>query len=470
MLASGLSLKRIERAGIFTALTRLVRSKLLYILFGIFMAIACVIRFWVAPLSASPDVAQFWAFARVFQLEGLNFYHYAEATADIFPYKLWGYVYPPFWLFVLRVCLWAVPGAYATETTVDTTWRLAIKTPIILSDLAIGFLLFWAVPGSRRKKLIFASLWLFHPTAWYESAIFGQFDALAAAFLIASLIMVVKQRDGLAFVFAGLALTIKQHAFILIAGLLAVDFHLYRWSSMVRKGIILTAPFAALSIPFLMNGNLTSYLHSVFFPAQSVGYQYPLNYACSGTGSLLTYLHNVLGWETINILKWSTGVTALLLVLVLGVSCWKQVNPLQASLASFLVFVALFYRVNYQYLIIYIPVALLVAAMTIYQAEKVIALALALFPAVWLWLFDISYWFNYMKPASQSVTPFLSDIYMTELREPWTYVIFATTLMCLSLLYTGLVLTRWHGWSVKTGKTITYENNDNRTNQTHSRS
>ena len=42
--------------------------------------VAAFCRVWVAPFSAGPDVAQFWAFADVFRDHGLDFYRYADAT------------------------------------------------------------------------------------------------------------------------------------------------------------------------------------------------------------------------------------------------------------------------------------------------------------------------------------------------------------------------------------------------------
>ena len=168
---------------------RHISHKLYFLILGAVLILAALIRFWAAPLSAGPDVAQFWAFAKVFQLYGLDFYRYADGTLDIFPFKGWAFVYPPVWLLSLRLSLLAAPASWAASMMVDTSWRLAMKVPIIAADLAIGSLIFWAVPGSKFRKLVFASLWLFHPTAWYESGVFGQFDAIAAAFLLASVVM-----------------------------------------------------------------------------------------------------------------------------------------------------------------------------------------------------------------------------------------------------------------------------------------
>jgi hypothetical protein len=437
-----------------TSLTDLFKKRdiIFYILFGVALAAAGAARWWAAPISAGPDVSQFWAFAQVFHTHGIDFYRYAEATADIFPFKLWGYVYPPAWLLILGICLCFVPGVYASESAVDAAWRMAMKTPVIMADLAIGCLIFWAVPGSKARKLLFAALWLFHPTAWYESAVFGQFDAIAAVFLVAALIMLVKHRDWLAFLMAGLAITVKQHTLIPIAGMMAASLNFYRRSELIKKCLVFIMPIIILSIPFLLTGNLVPYAKSVLLPAQAAGYQYPLDYAFSGTGSLLTYLHDVYGWETISIIKSIPYVTGLALAVVIFLCYRRKVNPLQAALASFLVFTALFYRVNYQYMVIFIPVALLVASMTVHRGERLMAIVLALFPAVWMWLFNVSFWFVYLEPPSQWVTPYLASIGMGERSAPEVYVIYAIILTLLSLAYVGLVLSRWCGWEREEGQ------------------
>jgi hypothetical protein len=436
-----------------TGLTKFFHTKgsVYVILFVLAVAIAGAVRWWAAPLSAGPDVAQFWAFAQVFHTYGIDFYRYAEATADIFPFKFWGYVYPPLWLLILGVCLCFAPGAYASNTAVDAAWRLAMKTPIIMADLAIGCLIFWAVPGSKAKKLVFAVLWLFHPTAWYQSAVFGQFDAIAAVFIVASLIALEKRKEWLTYLLAGLAITVKQHTAIMIAGMIAATLHMYRRSQVVKNVLILIAPLVVFSVPFLLTGNFIPYVKSLFLPAQAAGYQYPVEYAMSGTGSLLTYLHDVYGWETLNIIQALPYVTGAALAIVVIFCYRRRVHPLQGALACFLVFVALFYRINYQYTVIFIPVALLVAAMTVHRGEKILAIVLALFPALWMCLFNLTLWFIYLEPISRWVIPYLASIGMDKNCATGYFVIFSVMLAYLSLAYVVLVLTRWNGWEEKRG-------------------
>ncbi len=421
-----------------------LKSMLNPVLFAVILIVAASIRFWAAPLSAGPDVAQFWAFANVFQHHGLDFYRYADATLDLFPFYGWGFVYPPIWLFVLGMALLFVPGSSATSVMVDTGWRIAMKTPIIAADLAIGCLLYWAVPGSRWHKLFFASLWLLHPTAWYESAVFGQFDAIAAALLLASVILLARGNDKWAFVLAALAMMTKQHTLAAIAVMVVISArHLsrrqFRTDFLIAGGVV-----TALSVPFLLDGNLHGYVQSVFLPGAAPAYQYPLCFAFSGSGTLLTYLHDVFGWETGVLLPLTIPVLLIALVITAVVSYRTEVTPLQGALAGFLVFVAFSYRVNYQYLVVYIPLAILLASRTRYLSERISALVLAVLPAAWLWFGNVPWWFHNLEPTYNWVTPLLARVGLLPGYLPdGAYVSFAVLLMCLALAHVVLTFTRW---------------------------
>jgi hypothetical protein len=421
-------------------------GRLFLVLFGVAVAAAAGIRWWAAPLSAGPDVGQFWAFAKVFHAHGLDFYRYADAALDIFPYKGWGYFYPPIWLLILGLALVFVPSSLVAGHTIDTAWRVAEKTPIIAADLAIGILIFWAVPGSRLRKLLFACLWLFHPTAWYESAVFGQFDAIAAALLLASVVLMMKGRDRLAFLLAALAVMTKQHTLI-AAALMVVTGARSMGRRRLRTNLLMAGGVGAvLTVPFLMTGNLDSYIRSLAFSGGLPGYQNPLVFASSGTGSLLTYLNNALGWDTRGIFPWLIPAALIAFIVTAIFGYRRQITPLQGALAGFLVFVGLFYRINYQYLIIYIPLAILVAARTPYRSEKIIALLLAVLPAAWLWLGNVPFWFNDHDPHYPWVTPLLARIGLFDRYLPdYAFVALAVAIAGLSLAYVVCVLTRWRG-------------------------
>jgi hypothetical protein len=434
-------------------------NKIHLLVFGLVLVLAALCRFWAAPISAGPDVLQFWAFAKVFQIHGLDFYRYADATAAFVPFKGWGFVYPPIWLLLLGLALLAaptsmvrhimvdirLPASMVTHAITDSGWQLAMKTPIIVADMAIGCLLYLAVPGSRRWKLLFACLWLFHPTAWYQSAVFGQFDAVAAAFLLAAIILLERGRDWPAFLLAGLAVMTKQHTLVPIAVMAVIVARQINRRRLTSNVAIFAGVVIAFSIPFLLTGNFSAYAHSLFLPGQAPGYQVPLVYAFSGIGALLTYLQEIFGWATSGLLPFTVPVTLLAIAAVMVLSYRRTITPAQGALVGFLALLSFLYRVNYQYFIVYIPIALLVAAQTRYRGERVLALVLALLPAVWLWLFNTYFWFNYLEPASHRVTQILTSIGLAHSLLPdYAYVSLALAIMGLSIAYVVCVFTRWH--------------------------
>ncbi|MFA4836726.1 MAG: glycosyltransferase 87 family protein, partial [Dehalococcoidia bacterium] len=337
----------------------------LFVLAAVFL-LAAFIRFWAAPISAGPDIAQFWAFADVFHNHGLDFYQYADAKDGTFPFWGWGFVYPPIWLLILGISLLIAPSSAASSQMIDESWRLAMKTPIITADLAIGALIYWAVPGSRWKKLLFACLWLFHPTSWYESAVFGQFDAIAAAFLLASVIMLGRGKDTWAFVFAGLALMTKQHTVLPIVLMLAVSARHMSVRRLISNCSVILTVVIFLSIPFLVTGNFSSYAESLFNPGRGVGYQEPLCYTFSGSSSVLTYLHDRYGWDTSGLMHFNIYVLIAAMLSAIILTRFRSLTPTQGALVGMLLFIGISYQVNYQYLVILIPLAILAAAQAVH--------------------------------------------------------------------------------------------------------
>jgi hypothetical protein len=174
------------------------------------------------------------------------------------------------------------------------------------------------------------------------------------------------------------------------------------------------------------------------------GYQDPLIFAFSGIGALVTYLHNIFGWEISGLLRFCTPLLVIALIVLAVFTLKKTISPLQAALAGFLLFISLFYRVNYQYLVIYIPLAILQASRTTYRSERIFTLALAFLPAAWLWLSNIPFWFNDWDPHFPWVTPILGHLGLLDRSLPdYIYVSLAVAIMCLSWVYIVLTFTRW---------------------------
>src|SRR5207237_10536 len=82
------------------------------------------------------------------------------------------------------------------------------KVPAILADLGIAAVLYSA--GRRwlgeRAGLGAAALYLFIPVTWYDSALWGQVDAVGALLLITSLVLLIERQSEAAIALAVLAL------------------------------------------------------------------------------------------------------------------------------------------------------------------------------------------------------------------------------------------------------------------------
>ncbi len=411
---------------------------------GLFLVTAGIFRLWAAPISAGVDIGQFWGFAKLFEIYGLDFYRFADGTDPILPVNGWGFVYPPIWLLILRGALFASPGSIATASMVDVSWRVAMKAPIIASDIAIGGLLFWAVPGSRIQKLLLGSLWLIHPTSWYNSSIFGQFDAIAAVFLLASVILFARGKDWPAFIFAGLAVLTKQHTALAVLLMLVVLARQLDRRKFIAGCIIMVAMGILVSFPFVITGNFPDYLRSVFLPAQAPGYQLPLVYTFSGSGAVITYLHEIFNWDIERLFMLNTPILVLTTIGAAILCYVKKIKIEQAALVGILLFVALFYRVNYQYLVIYIPIAIFAFACTKKRLERIFAACLVVVPAIWLWLMDVYFWFWYLDPGTDEVPPILKWLGLTNYVPDIYYVVLAGVLMLLSLAYVVVVFRNRH--------------------------
>jgi uncharacterized membrane protein len=415
---------------------------LYWCLVGVFMATAGYFRMWAAPISAGVDIGQFWGFAKLFEMHGLDFYRFADGTDPILPVNGWGYVYPPIWLLILRGALFVSPDSLATASMVDASWRVAMKLPIIASDIAIGGLIYWAIPGSKVQKIFLGSLWLIHPTSWYNSSIFGQFDAVAAVFLLASVILFARGKNWPAFVFAGLAVLTKQHTALAVLLMLVVLARQLDRRQFLTGCAILAGMGIIISVPFLLTGNFSGYLRSVLLPAQAPGYQLPLVYTFSGSGAIITYLHQVFNWDIERLFMLNSPI---LVIATIGTAilCYlKKIRIEQAALAGILLFIALFYRVNYQYLVIYIPIAIFALACTTKRWERSLTACLIIVPAIWLWLMDVYFWFWYLEPRVDDVPVILKWLGLTHYVPDIYYVILAGVLMLLSLAYVVVVFWR----------------------------
>ncbi|TMF63115.1 MAG: hypothetical protein E6I14_06270 [Chloroflexi bacterium] len=195
-----------------------------------------VLAFVVFPKQGfSTDMQLFAGWATTLARVGPGAFYATASGAD----------YPPGYMYVL----WLLGNASASALP------LLLKVPAILADLGIAAVLYSA--GRRwlgeRAGLGAAALYLFIPVTWYDSALWGQVDAVGGLLLITSLVLLIERQSEAAIALAVLAILVKpQEAIGLVIVLpVLVRRHLILGGSRWR---LLTSAFAgaaALMLPLV---------------------------------------------------------------------------------------------------------------------------------------------------------------------------------------------------------------------------
>jgi hypothetical protein len=115
--------------------------------------------------------------------------------------------YPPGYLYVL----WALGSLSGGQVPAGL-----LKLPAILADVGVALLLYrlagrWRGP---RAGLLAAGLYLFVPVTWYDSALWGQVDAVAALVMVAALVLLVEGWSEPAAALAVLGVLVKPQALV----------------------------------------------------------------------------------------------------------------------------------------------------------------------------------------------------------------------------------------------------------------
>ncbi|MCI4322039.1 MAG: hypothetical protein L3K05_07030, partial [Thermoplasmata archaeon] len=134
---------------------------------------------------------------------------------------------------------------------------LALKLPLIASDLAVALLLFHAIQRSwgDRVATAAAAAWFLNPLVIWSTAVHGEVDTLAALFVLAALLALERRSAVLTGVFLGLGTFAKLYPVLLVplaAAVLALDAARgspmrTRWVPLAR----LSAGLALSVVPFL---------------------------------------------------------------------------------------------------------------------------------------------------------------------------------------------------------------------------
>jgi hypothetical protein len=99
--------------------------------------------------------------------------------------------FPPLFSYWFRFFNWFA-WTYFSETPFMNGFLFVMKLLPIFSDIMIGFIIFRILKrkGDMKRPIFFTSLFLFSPFSWYISSLWGQYDSVAALFLVVSFCLV----------------------------------------------------------------------------------------------------------------------------------------------------------------------------------------------------------------------------------------------------------------------------------------
>jgi len=230
-----------------------------------------LIRFLLAPFTE-----QRWD-NYVYRLMGA--YVFGYGINPLFPERgcsclpILNYSYPPVWLgFILPLFrFWQLTTGFQFPASADSLWAggissnnifqayrsfvppnlplldMLFKTPIILADTGIGYLI-WLLGGKSRRMVKLSLLgWMLNPYAITISAVWGEFDSIAILFLLLSIYYMTKNRISWSGFWLGLGAATKIFPGLILPGLLI--FLLFNRRGQIPKylGIFSATTAAAFS-------------------------------------------------------------------------------------------------------------------------------------------------------------------------------------------------------------------------------
>lgn len=263
---------RLKRRGI------LARNKLLVL---IFLA-GLVTRLFMSVQIYSGDVNNHISWGRDVLIQGTSGIY----DRDFYPlYGTLTPTYPPIPLYLFSI------SQFLYEKSYDLAWWLNLRLAIfpsnviffledqdtlpafhkiwaILADVGLAYvlvrfasLLFPKKMSFVRSKVIIASLVLFNPAFFYNSAVWGQIESIPLLFAIWAFYLLIRDRRSLVLssLMMSCALLTKQTSIIFVPVYIAVVVSRYQIKDLVRPVLLNILLWFLFFLPFHSSGNLLSF-------------------------------------------------------------------------------------------------------------------------------------------------------------------------------------------------------------------
>ncbi len=370
------------------------------------LLVGSILRILFAPYSTGSDIAQFYGFARSFSADPLCIYMHETSTSREWPYS-WLYPYGPFFAFLLSIVYelvgdhgdmvewWWEGDRYVV--VVDRVWILSLKAVFIAGDIIAAYLLYRiAKPRGMDRGLLLAALYYFSPIVVYTSSIYGMFDSIALAFMLASL--AITHRPLVSGIMAGTAVMVKQTMIlpVLLTGLVLVmgaTKRLFWYIIGVVLAVSLPLSLILLSCPESSFGLVLAlqYQSQVYYPK-------PLVYSMNGFSSIATYINDVYGYDTLTILRLWPLTLGLISVAVIMRALDAKVlrDPILTASLGYIAFIISYWRINPQYLAPLAAFTLLLLFKCGNTSSRLRAAIISSFIIVNMWpmIYPVDFWFH----------------------------------------------------------------------------
>lgn len=220
--------------------------------------------------------------AYILRLLLANFLNQFTVFSDLTTFRAWGIMvaengfknfysnwsdYLPGYLYILSGL--AIVEKWLVSNNLLTSWEILYKLPSILADIGIAFFIYLIARKfiSTNKALLISSLFMFNPSIFANSTLWGQADSFMTFFLISSFYFLLERKFLFSAILLGLGQIIKP---IALFSLPVYILYMLKTNTSVKQIAFYLFIFSVIIIiafiPFNQNGNLFSFIierHSV---------------------------------------------------------------------------------------------------------------------------------------------------------------------------------------------------------------
>ena len=218
------------------------------------IAVSFLVRFLLFPIPGyKNDMGTFEAWFRTAADNGLrNFYSLTRCD------------YPPFNVYLF----WGF-GSIAKAFSLFGTSQIAyiIKLVPVIFDAAMGFLIFVFVRSRLNFKMaaIAVALYVFNPAIIYNSAVWGQFDAIYTFFLVLALMLALADKPEVSAVTYAVAVLTKPQAIALLPLIAYLILRKVGWRRLATSLVAGAATIFVVILPFQWSNPVTFLANNYLF-------------------------------------------------------------------------------------------------------------------------------------------------------------------------------------------------------------